>query len=123
LLILRSLLQEEVISRGSSVRVAISKVDLLQPATADSNSITFLNSAVADYEKFGTECFDDFGVIKISSSPKKGSGLSYAFGLDQLFSEWITVREKKLVSFAIPQPTGKEREAQRFLWLQLGVKH
>ena len=121
LLLLEALLQAQVLSKMCPVRVLIAKYDLLVPEEANENTIKFIEYVEAEYKRFGAKHFSDFTVSRISSRPKKNSSLDYGFGVDSLFSEWVTTdRPEVNVDFlADVKEIANERESIKYLWRQL----
>ena len=121
LLLLEALLQAQVLSRLCPVRVLIAKYDLLVPEEGNENTIKFIEYVEAEYGNFGAQHFADFKVSRISSRPKKNSPLDYGFGVDSLFSEWVTAdRPGVNVNFlADVKELANERESMKYLWRQL----
>jgi hypothetical protein len=124
LLLLKALLQAEVLSHGCTVRVLIAKYDLLVPQDVDANTTQFIEHVEAEYNKFGTEHFSDFQISRISSRPKTGSSLKYGFGVEPLFAKWVDAEASEGVPDfrADASPSPNERESAIFLWRQLGQK-
>ena len=122
LLLLEALLQAHVLSKMCPVRVLIAKYDLLVPEQDNENIVKFIEYVEAEYKRFGTEHFSDFKVSRISSRPKENSSLDYGFGVEPLFSEWVTADRAELnVDFlADVKELPNERESINYLWRQLG---
>lgn len=120
LLLLEALLQAQVLSKMCPVRVLIAKYDLLVPERNNENIVKFIEYVEAEYTRFGTEHFSDFKVSRISA--KENSSLDYGFGVEPLFSEWVTADRPELnVDFlADVKELPDERESINYLWRQLG---
>lgn len=115
-LLLRSLGEANVLTKRSSVRVAVSKFDLLQPEVCDANTREFVEYVRIELERFGKERFDDFAVIEIASRPQTGSELPYAYGIDRLLNEWMNKIAVPYVAPTFPRPHTDLREAELYLW-------
>lgn len=120
LLLLEALLQAQVLSKSCPVRVLIAKYDLLVPEKDNENTVKFIEYVEAEYKKFGAEHFSDFRVSRISA--KENPSLDYGFGVEPLFSEWVTADRPELtVDFlADVKELPNERESIDYLWRQLG---
>lgn len=124
LLLLEALLQAGVLSTECPVRVLIAKYDLLVPEEADANTTKFIEYVEAEYKKFGAKHFLNFQISRISSRPKENSSLDYGFGVEPLFSEWVTSERPQPVADFLTHVKSlpNERESIKYLWRQLGQR-
>jgi len=118
LLLLRSLTEASMLDHTSSVRVAISKFDLLQPQVVDENTIEFLGYVKSELVTYAGQRYKNFEVIEIASRPRKGSGLPYAHGLDLLIRGWLKSDPIKtsVPTYPLSEMPSQGREADLFLW-------
>ena len=118
LMLLRSLTEAGMLDDTSSVRVAISKFDLLQPHVVDQNTLKFLEYVKSELVSYAGQQYKSFDIIEIASRPRKDSGLTYAYGLDLLVRGWL---EREPIKISAPQFLAASmpldgREADLFLW-------
>lgn len=118
LMLLRSLTEAGMLDDNSSVQVAISKFDLLQPEVIDQNTVDFMTYIKSELLRYAGERYKSFRLVEIASRPAKGSTLGYAYGLDSLIQAWL---EKQPTRVSLPQFLTKRmhldgREADLFLW-------
>ncbi len=118
LLLLRSLTEAGMLDHTSSVRVAISKVDLLQPNIVDRNTVEFVNYVKSEVATYAAERYKNFDVVEIASRPRKGSGLPYAYGLDLLIRDWLKSDPIRISPpiYPVGEMPSRGREADLFLW-------
>jgi hypothetical protein len=120
LLLLKALLQANVISSQCSVLVLVAKYDLIVPGEVDKNTSQFVEYVEAEYQKFGDENFTDFKILRVASRPKAGSSLEYGFGIEALLKDWVKEHAETIMDFKPKaDPISTERESARYLWRQL----
>lgn len=116
-LILRSLLDADVLLRHTLIQVIISKFDCFDPD--DKNMTDFLTHLRREFEtKFAT-LFDRLVIYEIAARPD-AKGFDFGHGVREIMGPWLQESAFQWkAKYPTAPPLGQIRESEAFLWRRL----
>ncbi len=116
-LILRSLVDAEVLLRHTLIQIVISKFDCFDPG--DKNMTAFLTHLRSEFEtKFAT-LFDRLVIYEIAARPG-AEGFDFGHGVREVMGPWLQESDfQTQANYPAAAPLGQIRESDAFLWRRL----
>jgi hypothetical protein len=123
LLVLRSLHQAGVLRAACSIRIVISKLDILKSEVADASTGQFMEHCRELFEHYANGQFKDFAIMEIAARPENEL-VPFGYGLETLVEDWLKegmpeVPDSRILRSSAPT-SNSVRESELFLWRHLG---